>query len=310
MDEVTTNALDAEALPLSDYRAMREGKAVAVVADVPTEKQPAETAPESETGDVHESDSQQEQPKKREKGQEVNKRFSELTGQIKDLQRQLAAKSGADAQAEKPPEAKPTPATADVEPDPEKYTDYNAYQRDLVRWEIRQERKAEAEQAKKAEAAREQQTRASRWTDQVSAARSTHADFETVALNPNLPITGTMAAAITDSEVGASILYQLGQNPELAAKISKMSEVAAIREIGKIEASIAAAAAPPPEDPDTEETEADVEPVPTPQPKPVSRAPKPLPQLTGRGSVANPARNVDGMTLAEYRAFRESGKLR
>ncbi len=310
----TAPALDAPSLSLNDYRSLREGRAVPVASDAPPAAAPAaeeaEIAPDSETGDDSEDSTEpKEADERKPKSKKLNARFSELTGQIKDLQRQLAAQRGTGPETPRPAEAPPTPApaAADVEPDPAQYTDYNAYQKDLVKYEIRQSRKAEAAESQQRAAVGEQQARLTRWNEQIAAAKAAHPDFEQVALHPDLPVSKTMAAAITDSDIGPSILLHLGQNPALALRLSKLSDVAAVREIGKIEAALAVAPAPDRADEAEDEEERDEPPA----KKPISQAPKPVRALTGaRASSPNPARNIEGMSLAEFRALRESGKIR
>ncbi|MEY4760399.1 MAG: hypothetical protein RLZZ200_255 [Pseudomonadota bacterium] len=81
-----------------------------------------------------------------------------------------------------------------------------------------------------------------------------YTDFVDVVTAPELPpIRNTPAfSAILDSEKGAEIMYFLGKNPARAHQIVSLSPVGQVREIGRIEASLAAGTAvssapPPPE---------------------------------------------------------------
>jgi hypothetical protein len=73
------------------------------------------------------------------------------------------------------------------------------------------------------------------YQEREEAAREKYNDFEQVAYNPNLRVTTVMAEAIRDSDVGADVAYWLGSNPKEAERISRLSDIAQAREIGKIE---------------------------------------------------------------------------
>lgn len=72
-------------------------------------------------------------------------------------------------------------------------------------------------------------------------ARNKYDDFEQVAYNPKIPITDTMADAIRSSDVGPDIAYHLGMTPSEAKRIAQLPPIQQAREIGKIEAKLAAA---------------------------------------------------------------------
>lgn len=91
------------------------------------------------------------------------------------------------------------------------------------------------------EAQREHLTRLSAYEDRAEAAKAKYDDFEAVAYNQSLPVTDHMAATIQSSENGPEILYHLGQNPNEAARISRLQPLLQAREIGKLEATLAAA---------------------------------------------------------------------
>lgn len=70
--------------------------------------------------------------------------------------------------------------------------------------------------------------------------RGKYDDFDQVAYNPNLRITTVMAQTIQSSEVGPELAYHLGSNPKEADRISRLAPLAQAREIGKLEAKLAA----------------------------------------------------------------------
>ena len=65
-------------------------------------------------------------------------------------------------------------------------------------------------------------------------------DFKQVAYNPSLPITQIMAESIQASDIGPEVAYFLGTNPREADRISRLAPVLQAKEIGKIEARLAA----------------------------------------------------------------------
>ena len=100
---------------------------------------------------------------------------------------------------------------------------------------------------------RQQDAVAEAYFDREEQALGKYDDFKQVAYNPSLPITAEMAETIRASDIGPDVLYHLGSNPTEAARISKLSPLLQAKEIGRIEASLAAAppvkrttSAPPP----------------------------------------------------------------
>jgi hypothetical protein len=76
------------------------------------------------------------------------------------------------------------------------------------------------------------------YKDREEEARDRYEDFEQVAYNPNLPVTGIMVQAIQSSDIGPEVIYWLGSNPKEAARISRLSPVLQAKEIGKIEVNL------------------------------------------------------------------------
>ena len=148
----------------------------------------------------------------------------------------------------------------------------------------------EALAAQKAEqllAQREQQKQQSAllesYHDKEEKAREKYDDFEQVAYNPNLPITDVMAQSIQASDIGPEVAYHLGANPKEAERISRLSPILQAKEIGKLEAKLAA-------DPPVKKT---------------SNAPSPISPLTAR-STGTPAydttdpRSIKTMSTSDW----------
>jgi hypothetical protein len=62
-------------------------------------------------------------------------------------------------------------------------------------------------------------------------------DYNTVAHNPELPITPEMRDVVMESDQGPQLAYYLGNNPDIASKLSQMSPLSMAKEIGRIEAT-------------------------------------------------------------------------
>lgn len=114
-------------------------------------------------------------------------------------------------------------------------------------------------------------------------ARNKYDDFQEVAYNPQLRVTEVMAETIQASDAGPDIAYWLGSNPKEADRIARLSPLLQAREIGKIEARLAA-------DPPQKKT---------------SSAPAPITPVTARAS-GNPSydttdpRSIKSMSTSEW----------
>ena len=121
----------------------------------------------------------------------------------------------------------PSATSADQFESPEAYAEALAYQR------------AEELIAKR-EAAKQQSAVLESYQEREEHARDKYDDFEQVAYNPKLPITNVMAETIQSSDIGPELAYYLGSNPKDAERISRMTPLSQAKEIGKIEAKLAA----------------------------------------------------------------------
>ena len=114
-------------------------------------------------------------------------------------------------------------------------------------------------------------------------ARAKYDDFEQVAYNPQLRVTDVMAETIKASDMGPDLAYWLGTNPKEADRISRLAPLLQAREIGKIEAKLAA----------------------SPPVKPTTSAPAPITPVTARTS-GNPSydttdpRSTKAMSTSEW----------
>jgi hypothetical protein len=115
-------------------------------------------------------------------------------------------------------------------------------------------------------------------------ARSKYDDFEQVAYNPQLPVTDVMAQSIQASDIGPDVIYWLGSNPKEAARIAILPSILQAKEIGKIEAKIAA----------------------NPPVKKTSTAPAPIAPVAARVNTGSPAydttdpRSIKAMSTSDW----------
>jgi len=90
------------------------------------------------------------------------------------------------------------------------------------------------------EAAKQQFQALESYQEREEAARDKYTDFEQVAYNPKLTITNVMAETIQSSDIGPELAYYLGSNPKDAHRIASLPPLSQAKEIGKIEAKLAA----------------------------------------------------------------------
>ena len=167
-------------------------------------------------------------------------------------------------------------APSTLPPAPDSFESTEAYAEALA------ERKA-AELLAKREAERAQAEVLESYYEREEEARSKYDDFEQVAYNPNLRVTDIMAQTIQLSDIGPDLIYHLGSNPKEAERISRMPPVLQAKEIGKLEAKLAA----------------------NPPVKKTSTAPAPIAPVTAR-SATNPSydttdpRSIKSMSTSEW----------
>ena len=180
---------------------------------------------------------------------------------------------------------KPEPKPLDM-PKREDFTDPDAYDeaRDAYVAQRASERAVMQERERAANEARasQQQKVAADFRAQVEAFTEAHPDF-TEVFNDELPITPPMTDAILSADNAAEIAYWLGQNPEEAKRISELSPVKSIYEIGRIAAKLS-----------------------TPTPAPARAAPKPAPIKPVGQRSGTDAKSPDEMSTEEYAAYRNA----
>jgi hypothetical protein len=274
------------------------------LATEPAAEAVVETTPTEPVAEVQQSELEAEPPKPTEETEKkpnpkLEKRFSELTKQ-RELARQEAERERQRAseleERLKALETKNQPAPQvdqDREPQPSDFTDAFEYARALAKYAadnaLKNRDKIEAER----KASEERQRLNESWQTKLEKVKSEMPDYEEMVASSDVVVSDQVRDAILESDVGPRILYHLAENPDVAEKISKMSLVKALTEIGKIEARF--------------EKPLEVKPVVT-----RSNAPAPINPIRGGSNVDVPITS-DGEftgTIQQWKELRRAGKIR
>jgi len=218
----------------------------------------------------------------------LKKRFSELTGEIRELRAQLAMKGPAN-----PPEAKPGAATPPEsakaaetgKPVAANFTTYEEYVEALADWKLDQRDALKAQLAAQSERQTVVKT-------QVEAARAAHPDYDEVVTD-QVVISPAMAEVMTQRDFpGAEVAYILGSDPAEAKRIAALSPAQAGAALARIAAGINPAEPPKP------------------KAAPVSKAPPPPKTLAGTGGNADSEPDPSNFKLWNAWADREEKRKR
>jgi hypothetical protein len=249
-----------------------------------------------------------EEQKDRKPNPKLERRFSEITKQREaareEARREREARESMEIRL-KELESKVNPTAQQPndelgeEPKPEQFSDMYEYAKALAEYtaDKRLNERDNEEKARKAAAEQEQKFKA--WADRVNAAKNELPDFDDMVQSSDVRVSDPVRDAIIESENGPQILYYLAENAEFAKKLSEMSVVSAVREIGKIEARFDKAA---------KASEPEVKPV-----VGKSRAPAPINPLRGAVSTTDGNLDADGNfhgTYQQWKAARMAKKIR
>lgn len=264
-------------------------------------KDPGEVVAEAtEVVDQPEEQAEGEPPKPKNK---LENRFSEITAQRRKAEERAEREAERASAAERERDElkarlapKEAAASDAPKPVPGDYADAFEYAEDLAEWTaenvLKERDKAEAKKAADAEAAKV--TRA--WQKRVEATQKEMPDYEDTVAASEVMISDPVRDAIIESEYGPKILYLLATEPEIAEKLSGLSILGQLRELGKLEAKF--------EKPDAK-AETDSKPV---IERP--RAPAPISPVRGSKAADNPVNEPGEFkgSYAEWKAARMAGK--
>lgn len=230
----------------------------------------------------------------------IAKRFSEMTRKIEAAQEETAKERTAREAAEnrvKELEGKAAPKVdEDAEPDPEKYTDAFKYNKDLVQWQFRQEKKEAAkasEQAQRDAVIKDFRARQDEF-------KKVTPDYEEKLSESAAKVSPAMEREILESEVAPQLLYHFAEHPEDAERLGNLPIAKMLKEFGKLEDRLAK---PKEEVTEVKETKPAAE---------ISRAPAPItPIKGGNGAVEVPINSKGEFTGTpkEWRDLRRAGKI-
>lgn len=264
--------------------------------DSPTEAVETEPVAEVEQSEpvVENEEKVAEEPKPK-----VKMRFDEVTKQ-RDLAKQEAEQARQRTQeleqelrAIKSQAAPKQEQSRDEKPKPDQFVDAFEYAEALADWSaenaVMRARQEDVEKKIQVERAKVIET----WNKRLEDTKSELPDFDDMVSSSDVVVSDQVRDAILESDVGPRILYHLAENQDLAEKISKSSLITALREIGKLEAKF-------------EKTE----------PKEVktvaqkSKAPAPISPIKAGTSEQVIITNTDKMTYSQYKAMRQSNRIR
>ena len=190
-----------------------------------SEAEQAKTTPEPETG---------EKPSAPKPHKKLLKRIDTLTARNRALEDELE-------QLRKTPKTEESKPAADTEPKRESFASDAEYYKAQAKWEVRQELRAERQrEQQEAENARLRQI-FDDYNTQISKAREQHEDFDEIVGRSDVHIPTAVQLAIFEMENGADVAYHLGKHPDLCEELMGMSELSAVRAVGRISDSLAPA---------------------------------------------------------------------
>ncbi len=258
----------------------------------------AETDPESETG-TPESEEQERAKGKGGFQRRIDRLTRERTQALDLAERERLARQRLESQLA----GRPAGATDgrhangdDPEPQQGQFPSWEAWNTAQARWAARQEYKAQRVNEARAEVEHAQNERLrgnlQAHTQRLNETREQYEDWDKVAraLEGGGMIPQSAGLAMIELENGPEVMYHLAKNPELLAKLNKMSEVRAVAEIGRIGASLPSA------NPDEAYS---------PEPRPVSSLPAPIKPVGG--SATKVSSDPTKMSLVEYNRWRDKG---
>ena len=251
---------------------------------------------------------------------ELEGRNEELEYELGRAQRRLKAIEG--GQTPQPAGTPPaTPGTDSAKPVRESFATYEDWIDALTAHNAKAAAKAAIDEDKRENFNRQQaqagQQVVAQWNTNLETAREKYDDFDAV-VGTSLQIPQIAFNAIIDSPVGTDVAYYLGQHPDVAGQLAKMTPIGVVRTIGRIEtqftkegAAVVPAAvtpavtAPPASVPGASSAPArpSARPQATQRPKPItSAASAPVHPV---GSRVAATKNPDEMSYQEYKAWRE-----
>lgn len=211
-------------------------------ADASLEPEVAAVEPDGEAVEAEVTESEAESPPAEETEQKPDpfqERIDKLTRRFRETEREnLALKKQLEDAAKKSletPAKEPEKSLEDFDFDEAKYRSYLLTEAEK-RAEAAAERVAKQYQSKSEELAIREQ-----YVSREKDFAKTVPDFYEVTMSESLDVSGTMVDEIERSDIGPELVYYLGKNIDEAARIARMPERSAIREMVLLENKLKAA---------------------------------------------------------------------
>lgn len=251
------------------------------VPELPTET--PEVTPEPETAEPEkdeeaepQTEDSSDEPPKKAKG--VQKRIDELVRQREEYRTLFEQERQERARMFEMMQKPQKEATG--KPEISQFEDHDQYLEALADWKVKAHLEEEGRRRAELERQRQAEQQNTAFRERLAKAADKYDDFHSV-VTADVQVSSAVGEAIKDSDVGPDLMYFLGKNPDEARRISALNPVAAVREIGRIEARIEEASKP--------------------KPKPFSKAPEPVKPLGGKEVVS---KRPEEMSMSEYVAWR------
>jgi hypothetical protein len=190
-------------------------------------------------------------------------------------------------QALKGTKSGPAPAKSDGAPKPEDFKTVAEYADALTDWKLEEKLKARDEADAKKQQEQAAQRLNSEFSERIAKAMKEIPDYEDVVSASDQIVPPVMAQYIRESELGPLLGYHFAKHPEELERLSKLSPMRSVAELGKLE------------------TKLEKKPEKTPAPATVSRAPSPITPIDSSSS-STVTKDPSKMTFQELRAHRQA----
>jgi hypothetical protein len=241
---------------------------------------------------------------------ELEGRNEELEYELTRAKRRLSAIESGDQAA--------TPAAVPVvdseKPVRDNFTTYEDWVEAVSLYSAKKALREDRDESQRQQQSVQQNTIVENWNKSLDTARTKYEDFDTV-VGSDLKIPQVAFNAIVDSPAGPDVAYFLGQHPDIAAGLAKLSPVACVRAIGRIEAQFGVASPATPSTPSAGAPGASqpkgqsARPAAVQRPKPItSSASAPVEPVGSRS--ARSTQNPDEMSYQDFKKWREAGNGR
>ena len=210
------------------------------------EPEPAKSAPQSGAEDKPTAEDEEDvEPGKPGRGSSRVRKIDRLTRENEMLRQQLA--TAQIKQQPAPVEAPKPPVEPQGKPKLHDFPTLEAYQEALTDWKLDQREAQQKAKAREDEAKAAEEKLQTGFAKSQDSARTLHPDYDDVIQSVAIPQgPGVMAArqAMLEDDAGGEILYHLATHPEELERIAQMQPVSAIREIGRLSATLASPPSP------------------------------------------------------------------